>query len=299
MMFAVLCVMSWSTVAQTQAPAEDAAQPTLRLPNFLASHMVLQREAPITIRGWGKAGEQVRVTLGKEQATTKVNKDGKWELSLKPRKASAEPVELTVQSGGESLTLKDILIGEVWVCSGQSNMEFRLPHAENGKVEVAEADFPQIRFLNVGGAYAAHPLDDVKGKWVACTPETAGEIYAVAYFFGRKIHQELDVPVGLLCPAMGATPARAWTSGKMLLEKNMYANEVKLISDQATIEKATAKYNADIFEDIHGHRITSVTPCRKKTQTNRACWRSRYLSVSIGRTSTVHFVSMNILHPHR
>ena len=234
--------------AAKQAASDAAPQAALRLPNFLASHMVLQRDAPITIRGWGKAGEQVRVTLGNEKVSTKVNKDGQWELSLKPRKASAKPVELTVQSGDESLTLKDILIGEVWVCSGQSNMEFRLPHAENGKEEVAGAGFPQIRFLNVSGAYAAHPLDDVKGKWVACTPESAGEIYAVAYFFGRKIHQELDVPVGLLCPAMGATPARAWTSGKMLIEKNMYVNEVKQISDKETIEKATAKYSADMEE---------------------------------------------------
>lgn len=232
--------------AALPAWAGDAPTADLRLPRFLSSHMVLQRDAPIALHGWGKAGEQVTVTLGKEQATTKVNEDGRWELSLKPRKASAKPVELTAQSAGQTIALTDILIGEVWVCSGQSNMEFRLKHAEGGEEEAAKADYPRIRVFNVGGAYAPHPADDVKGQWVACSPKTAGGIYAVPYFFGRKLHNELDVPIGLITPAVGATPARAWTSGKMLLEKNLYVNEIKLISDQETIDKATAKYNAEM-----------------------------------------------------
>lgn len=239
-MLAVLLLIAW------QASAQDAPPTDLRLPNLLSSHMVLQREAPIALHGWGKPDEQVKVSLGNETASTSVNKDGKWQLSLKPRKANNKPVELTVQSAGQTLTLSDILIGEVWVCSGQSNMEFRLKHAEHGEEEAAKADYPRIRVFNVGGAYTPHPAEDVKGQWVACSPKTAGGIYAVPYFFGKKLHTELDVPIGLITPAMGATPARAWTCGKTLIEKNMYVNEVKLISDQETIEKATAKYNADM-----------------------------------------------------
>lgn len=242
----LLALATLPAFAAKQVASDAAPQATLRLPNFLASHMVLQRDAPIAIRGWGTGGEQVQVTLGKEKASAEVDKDGRWEVSLKPRKASAKPIELTVLSGDETITLTDILIGEVWVCSGQSNMEFRLMHAEGGKEAAAKADYPGIRVFNVSGAYTAHPAEDVKGQWVACTPQTAGGIYAVPYFFGRKLHQELDIPIGLIASAMGATPARACTSGKMLLEKNMYVNEVKQISDKETIERATAKYNADM-----------------------------------------------------
>jgi sialate O-acetylesterase len=219
----------------------------VKLPTLLSDHMVLQQQTDARFWGWADPGEKVVVQGSWEKDfSTPVTADdeGKWKTSLKTPKAGG-PYTITVK-GNNTISLKNILIGEVWVCSGQSNMEFRLPHATNGKQEVAEADYPQIRFFNVSGAAAAHPADDVKGSWSECHPKTAGGIFAVPYFFGRKIHKELNVPIGLVCPAMGATPARAWTSGKMLLEKNMYAHEVKMVSDEETIEKAKAKYEAEM-----------------------------------------------------
>ena len=222
-------------------------QAEVKLPAVLSDNMVLQQQSDARFWGWADPGEKVEVQGSWAKASSEpvtAGDDGKWKVSLKTPKAGG-PYTIAVK-GNNSISLKNILIGEVWVCSGQSNMEFHLPHATNGKQEVAEANYPQIRFFNVRGASSAHPLDDVKGSWYKCHPKTAGGIFAVPYFFGRKIHQELNVPIGLICPAMGATPARAWTSGKMLVEKNMYAHEVKLVSDPETIEKAKAKCEAEM-----------------------------------------------------
>ena len=222
-------------------------QAEVKLPAVLSDNMVIQQQSDARFWGWAAPGEKVEVegswAKGSSEPVT-TDDDGKWKTSLKTPKAGG-PYTITVK-GNNTISLKNILIGEVWVCSGQSNMEFRLPHATNGKQEVAEADYAQIRFFNVSGAYPASPADDVKGQWVECSPKSAGGIFAVPYFFGRKIHQELNVPIGLICPAMGATPARAWTSGKMLVEKNMYVHEVKMVSDEETIEKAKAKYEAEM-----------------------------------------------------
>ena len=219
----------------------------VKLPALLSDGMVLQQQADARFWGWAAPGEKVTVKgswEGALSAAVTAGEDGKWRTTLKTPKAGG-PYTVTVK-GANTITLENLLIGEVWVCSGQSNMEFRLPHAANGEQEVAEADYPQIRFFNVSGAYSAHPADDVKGSWSECRPETAGGILAVPYFFGREIHKELNVPIGLICPAMGATPARAWTSGKMLVEKNMYAHEVNMVSDEETIEKAKEKYEAEM-----------------------------------------------------
>lgn len=222
----------------------------VKLPALLSDNMVLQQLSDARVWGWAAPGEKIVVHGSWNKAAAApvtADKDGKWKMALKTPKATGAggPYTITVK-GNNTIELKNILIGEVWVCSGQSNMEFRLPHATNGKEEVTEANYPQIRFFNVRGAAMAHPAEDVKGQWSECTPKTAGGILAVPYFFAKKIHKELNIPIGLVCPVMGATPARAWTSGKMLLEKNMYVNEVKMISDKETIDKAKAKYDAEM-----------------------------------------------------
>lgn len=222
----------------------------VKLPALLSDNMVLQQQSDARFWGWAGPGEKITVHASWDKeasAPVTADKDGKWKMALKTPKATGAggPYTITVK-GNNTIELKNILIGEVWVCSGQSNMEFRLPHATNGKEEVTEANYPQIRFFNVRSAATAHPAEDVKGQWSECTPKTAGGILAVPYFFAKKIHKELNIPIGLVCPVMGATPARAWTSGKMLLEKNMYVNEVKMISDKETIDKAKAKYDAEM-----------------------------------------------------
>ena len=228
----------------------------VKLPSLLSDNMVLQQQSNARIWGWASPGEKVYVKGSwakefSEPVTT--SKDGEWKVQIKTPKAGG-PYTITVK-GKNTITLNDILIGEVWVCSGQSNMEYRLTHANDGKQEVEEANYPQIRVFNVSGAYSPLPAGDVKGKWIACTPKSASGIYAVPYFFGKKIHKELNVPIGLITPAMGATPARAWTSGKMLVEKNIYAHEVKKLTDENPA-RVHARYPSALFNGM----ISPLTP---------------------------------------
>ncbi len=222
-------------------------QAEVKLPALLSGNMVLQQQSEARFWGWADAGEKVEVRgswEGALAAAVMAGEDGRWKTTLRTPEAGG-PYVVTVK-GANTITLENVLIGEVWVCSGQSNMEFRLKGVTDAGHETARADYPRIRQFHVKGAHAAHPADDVSGAWVECRPETAGGFSAVAYFFGRKLHQELDIPIGLIHASMGATPARAWTSGRMLLEKNLYATEVKLVSDPETVEKTRAKYEAEM-----------------------------------------------------
>jgi sialate O-acetylesterase len=199
-----------------------AASADVTLPRVFGHHMVLQRDREIPV--WGKAspGERVGVTLNRQQKTTVADDSGSWLVTFPSRGASVEPISMTVE-GRNRISIRDILVGEVWVCAGQSNMEFRLRSASNAKQEIATADHPRIRLLNLVGAargssgrYTAEHLRRLvperfcEGQWEACTSETSAPFSAVGYFFGLELHEELGVPVGLISPAIGGTPAEAW-----------------------------------------------------------------------------------------
>lgn len=203
------CALTFHASAGEAPAIQGEAQVKLRLPTFLASHMVLQRNAPITIHGWGEPGEQVAVTLGNEQATTKVDEEGRWELSLKPRKANAQAVELSVQSGDESIKLTDILIGDVWLGSGQSNMQAGLKgeHAKSAK-------HPQIRLFNASTSTKAIAKKDgnLDGTWKVCSPESVGGFSGVLYHFGARLHKDVEIPIGLINISRGGSAIEPWTT---------------------------------------------------------------------------------------
>jgi sialate O-acetylesterase len=162
-------------------------------------NMVLQRDRANPVWGTAPAGQQVAVSIGAQKKTATAGADGNWMLQLDPLPAGG-PLEMRIEAGAASVTLKNILVGEVWVCSGQSNMNFRLSSALDGQKEAAEANYPQIR-----------SIADTGGAWVVCSPRTAGYFTAVGYFFGRELHKALGVPVGLIHESVGGTSARLWT----------------------------------------------------------------------------------------
>jgi len=190
------------------------AQADVRLPSIFGSNMVLQADMPIKIWGWADPGEQVTVTVGQKRATAKAACCGKWMVTIEPLKAGG-PIEVIVE-GKNKIKFTNVLIGEVWICSGQSNMAWPVTRALNPEKEIASANFPKIRLFTVTRAVALEPQSDCQGKWVVCSPETVPSFSAVAYFFGRKLHQELGVPVGLIHTSWGGTPAEAWTSREKL-----------------------------------------------------------------------------------
>jgi sialate O-acetylesterase len=201
--------------ALSSFPLAGAALADVRLPAILSDHLVLQGGKPAVIWGWADPAEKVRVDLGGSKAETSAGTDGKWRLSV-ALPAGQGPHQLSVE-GRNRLTVSDVMVGELWVCSGQSNMEWTVAKAEKPEEEAAAAQFPKIRHFKVQRAISASPLDDVKGAWVVCTPETVLEFSAVGYFFGRELHRQLGgVPVGLLGSNWGGTPVESWMSRKTL-----------------------------------------------------------------------------------
>ncbi len=193
-------------LAAAAAPAE------VRLSSLLTDHMVIQRGLPVHV--WGKAApaEAVSVSFRNNSRSTAADELGRWSLYLDPGDAGG-PFELTVK-GTNTITLQDVLVGDIWVASGQSNMEWPLDHVQNAQAEVAASANPRIRLFHLKNKTAYYPLEeaDADGAWVECKPETAARFSAVAYFFGRYVNQKLGVPVGLISSNWGGTPADAWTS---------------------------------------------------------------------------------------
>jgi sialate O-acetylesterase len=189
----------------------------VRLPKIFTDHMVLQQKTDVPVWGWADADEEVTVTLGDSTSTTKANADGKWLVKVKTP-AAGGPKELVVK-GKNAITLTDVLIGEVWVASGQSNMEWTVSRSSNPQEEIKNANYPQIRMIKVGRNPTSEPQSDLppsSGAWEVCTPEVAGNFSAVGLFFARKLNAELDVPVGIISTNWGGTIAEAWTSRETL-----------------------------------------------------------------------------------
>ncbi len=181
----------------------------VRLPGFFNDHMVVQRDMNVPVWGWADAGEKVTVKLGGQEKTTTADDQGKWKVALDAMQAGG-PLELTV-SGKNTITIADVLVGEVWICSGQSNMAMTVSRSKDFEQEKAAAKLPQIRMVTIPRVPAETPQDNCGGTWTVCSPETVGGFSATAYFFGRTLHQELDVPVGLINSSWGGTPVQAWT----------------------------------------------------------------------------------------
>jgi sialate O-acetylesterase len=181
----------------------------VRLPAIFSDHLVLQAEAPIKIWGWADPAEAITVSIAGQTEATTANAAGEWQVVLKPLPGNAVPTTLTVQ-GRNTVTIGDVLLGEVWLGSGQSNMELRTKQAQNFSQEQAAAGFPQIRQFTVRRNATPDAVTEVEGEWQVCSPSTVGEFSAVLYFFGRELHQELRRPVGLINSSWGATPIQTW-----------------------------------------------------------------------------------------
>jgi sialate O-acetylesterase len=185
-------------------------QGAVKLPSVISDHMVLQEGMPVRIWGTADPGEAVRVEFQGQNVATKARENGKWEAWLRPLSA-AGPLEMTV-AASNTITVRDVLVGEVWLGSGQSNMEFVLANANNHDEEIAHAAYPLIHLFHVKKIVSDQPAEDVTGAWEVCSPKSVPRFSAVEYFFGRHLHQALHVPMGLIESDWGGTPAEAWTS---------------------------------------------------------------------------------------
>lgn len=235
----------------------NQAMAQLSMPNVFGDHMVLQAEKPVKLWGQAAPGATIKVSLPGKFVMAEANDDGAWTIKLPAMDASDKGVILTVSDGKNTLQFEDVLIGEVWFASGQSNMEWRLsqlgPYSEEA---IAGASHPLIRFFQAQRTAEGTPQADVEGKWTICTPETAKDYSAVGYFFARKLHQELDIPVAIVQSAWGGKPVETFTRREALLSipegKGMMEKQEDAIRNfdpeaaQKRYEAALKKYEAEL-----------------------------------------------------
>ncbi|QIX60124.1 sialate O-acetylesterase [Hymenobacter sp. BT18] len=217
-------------------------QAAVRLPALVTDHMVLQRDQALPIWGWAEAGEHVAIWWQDHRYTATTAAGGKWQVLL-PAAAAGGPFTMTIQ-GSNTLVINDILVGDVWLASGQSNMEMPLRDANapqpgaypvvlNAEQEVAQASFPQIRQFTVKKAPAATPQAVVEGHWQVCSPQTAAQFAGVPYFFARGLHLRYHIPIGIISSPWGGTPAEAWISQEALQTLPDYQEKTRSLTGDA------------------------------------------------------------------
>jgi len=217
------------------------------LPALFCDNMVLQHGVAVPV--WGKAdpGEAVAVAMCDQEQKATAGDDGKWLVRLDPLTYGG-PFRLTV-TGNNRIEINNVLVGEVWVCSGQSNMQWNVANSDNAPQEIADAQYPKIRLFTVQRTSSLTPLQDVQGTWVECSPETVPGFTAVGYFFGRDLHRELNLPIGLINSSWGGTPAEAWTTLEKMDEyeqtKSLVERVRAQIAEHPDLVANWAQYNAE------------------------------------------------------
>lgn len=200
--------------------ATPPARAEVKLPALFTSHMVLQRDRANPVWGWAEPGEKVSVKIADQQHSATADEQGNWRVKLKPLTAGG-PHKLTIE-GSNRVVCDDVLVGEVWVCSGQSNMQWAVAAARDADLEIATANYPNIRLLTVPQLGTQEPQNNFEGQWEVCSPQTVPQFSAVGYFFGRQLHEMLNVPIGLIDNAWGGSACEAWVRRDLLEADSRY-----------------------------------------------------------------------------
>ncbi|MEP7374140.1 MAG: sialate O-acetylesterase [Chitinophagaceae bacterium] len=225
---------------------------TITLPKIFTSNMVLQRDKEIKIWGWADKGETISVNFNGQSVRTKADKTGNWVITLKPM-AYGGPYQLKVSGKKNIVDFGNVLIGDVYICSGQSNMEWVMSNTNDAEKEIAESKYSKIRLFTVKKATAYQPQKDIEGEqWLECGPQTAGDFSAVAYFFGRKLNKDLNIPIGLINSSWGGTNIQTWISWDVMSKKPGYenVNYQELEKEMADRKVKQEKFHESLKNDI-------------------------------------------------
>ena len=223
------------------------ARADVKLPAIIGPHMVLQRGQEDRLWGWADPGERVTVKVADQTKRARADDDGKWTVTLDPLEAGG-PYTLTFV-GKNTITIGDVLVGEVWLCSGQSNMEWPVASANDADLEIRTANYPEIRLISVPKVGTQEPKDDFEGEWKVCSPETVGDFSAVGYLFGRRLHQALGVPVGLIDDSWGGSACEAWIRRDLLEDDPKYRSLMDRWDQiESNVSKAQGEYEKKLAD---------------------------------------------------
>ena len=311
----IIFIVFIATVLTSCTILGKVEQRELKVASIFNSYMVLQQNKPVSIWGWGTPGEKVTVKFAGQTKDATADADGKWLVTLAKMKANIIGQKMVISTQESKRIFADILIGEVWICSGQSNMEWPLEKKIAGGPEaIAQATYPNLRLFHLQRKASLIPQSDCNGKWTLCTPETAGKFSATAFFFGRKLIKELkDIPVGLIMTAWGGTPVESWTSLETLSnldQTNKGAAKIKSLRELDSNKVLSKKYLTKLSK--WGKRVVAKiakkpssslkwstmncpnkwsatnlnrytgTVCFKKTVTIPESWKGKTLSLDLG-----------------
>jgi sialate O-acetylesterase len=222
------------------ALVNNRSEADVRLPSIFGNHMVLQRDHANPVWGWAEPDEKVAVAIADQRYATVAGPDGKWRVTL-DRLAGQGPFELRVE-GQNEIVLNDVLSGDVWICSGQSNMAWSVKQTRDADLELPAARYPNVRLITIPRVGSQEPRDDFKGEWQECSPESVADFSAVGYFFGRQLHQSVGIPIGLIDNAWGGSACEAWLPHELLVKDDRYAPLLKHWEELA----ATYDYDAEV-----------------------------------------------------
>jgi sialate O-acetylesterase len=258
----------WSVLALLAflAMPDSFALGDVRVPAIFGSHMVLQRDQKDRVWGWAEPGEEITVKIGSQSHATTAGSDGSWHVMLEPMSAGG-PHTLSIR-GKNALEFGDVLVGEVWICSGQSNMQWPLTLAKDGDLEIAAATDPEIRLITVPNLGTQEPQKSFKGEWQAARPATVGWFSAVGYFFGQRLRQTLKVPVGLINDSWGGSACESWVRRDVLAADPKFAPLIKhwekiegdLPRAKAEYESKRTKWQAAVTKAKAEHKETPRPP---------------------------------------
>ena len=263
-----------------QSFSQEKANQSLKLARLFSDHLVFQRDKPIKIWGWAGVGERVEVSIGNQKNIVSTNSDGKWLAEL-PAMPAGGPYDVFIKTKTKEIAISDILIGEVWLCSGQSNMEWKLKSADNATNEMAEANYPMIRHFEVAHEVEFEPQDDLKsGEWKVCSPKTAGDFSAVGYFFARDLYQKLKVPIGLIHSSWGGSQVEGWISKKAMKESdvlNYYPNIMP-----KNWNEDTDNWKRKLVEKIYGDKNYNLNSVKASEYLKEGFNFNKWLRVDLG-----------------
>ncbi len=229
----------------------STAYADIRLPEILSSDMVLQRGKEIKLWGWADENEKVKIKFNGQVRKTRADENGNWTIIF-PALEAGGPYEIQI-SGKNEIRLENILIGDVWICSGQSNMAWNVKRSDNAEEEIRNAGYPEIRLLHIDNNFSYAPADDVpETRWKVCDPESVPAFSAVGYFFGRHIHRETGVPVGLISTSWGGTNIEAWTSSDYITTIDVFKEKLESVEilDEETIKLRQEEVLSQLMKDF-------------------------------------------------
>lgn len=262
----------------------------IRLPEIFGDNMVLQRNKPIPVWGWADPGEKLTVQFNKQVSKTQAGKDGKWKIMLSAETAGG-PYQLSA-TGKNKILISNILIGEVWICSGQSNMEMTVANSADAAREISMADFPQIRHIKIPNKISGVPVDTMaQAEWKTASPATVGNFTAVGYYFARKLYNELHVPIGLINSSWGGSMVETWISREALQTSDDFSNifQKGSFNDIEALNEKNFQQIAREIESVHGS-LTLPSPADWKSASfDHSSWKKMALPGSFDQKGLAKF----------